>query len=537
MLTRTFFIASLLICGLITSAQKSAKLETKTISSSFNYYGTLFSTDAQSGKLNPLSDTAKTAVYTGALWLWGLDSANNSVTAVQTFPHQTTGAPKTDFSAGPVATNYVDSARKAKYERLWKLSLDEINTHKNNYNTPGYTAPLEILEWPAHGDTSNGESWRLAPFADLNGNELYEPQAGEYPVIRGDEAIYMIFNDAYRPNYQSPSTLKMEVHLMAYIYDDSTQAMQNTVFLAYRIINRSGKDLTHFKAALFLDYDLGNGLNDLGGSDSLTNLAYVYNASNRDDGANGFGLNPPAAGAKSLGGQAAGALFYENNSQFTGNPSTAMEYANLIQLKWKNGLPLVLENPSGLGATQNGDGYAPGGTPTTSWHYNESENWYANPNNFKDIRSLLSMPTRQFNADEQLCYDFAVSFAHDSSNHSSFKPYRSVIALKNQMNSVQQFYDARHFTCLDETVATEQLPLKPVKIYPNPARRSLTIAGDFEIEEIKLYSLSGRQVLAKNLQANRRVKLELPPHLAKGVYLLHITGPRQAVMVEKVMIE
>lgn len=537
MLTRTLFIASLLISGTVISAQKSAKLETTSISASFNYYGTLFSSELQSGKLNPLTDTAKTAIYTGALWLWGLDSANHSVTAVQTFPQQTTGAPKTDYSAGPVATNYVDSAYKTKYERLWKLSLATINDHKNHYNAPNYTTPPEILEWPAHGDTSNGESWRLAPFADLNGNNLYEPQAGEYPVIRGDEAVYMIFNDAYRPNYQSPSSLKMEVHLMAYIFEDSTEAIQNTVFLAYRIINRSGKNLPKLKASLFLDYDLGNGLNDLGGSDSLTNLAYVYNASNRDVGSLGFGLNPPAVGAKSLNGQAAGALFYENNSQFTGNPLNAMEFANLIQLNWKNGMPLVLESPSGLGSTQNGDGYAPGRTPITSWHYNEASNWYANPDNYADIRGLLAMPTTAFNAGDELCYDFAVGFAHDSSHQSSFKPYRSVIELKSQMNSVQQFYNSRNFSCLDETVAISRQALKPFVIYPNPASGSLTIEGNFEIERVKLYSLSGQQILNKKLNAHHKVKVNLPQDVAKGIYLVHIISHDQTVKVRKVMIE
>ena len=46
---------------------------------------------------------------------------------------------------------------------------------------PDYVTPHGILEWPAHGDVDLGLDYQLAPFADLNGNMIYEPELGEYP--------------------------------------------------------------------------------------------------------------------------------------------------------------------------------------------------------------------------------------------------------------------------------------------------------------------------------------------------------------------
>lgn len=537
MLNRYSFTVLLLSLSTCVFAQKSARLETSEISAAFNYYGTLFSSDVEDAKFNPIYDTALSSIYTGALWLSALDPSGSIFTAAQTYSIQPSGAPQSDYSAGPIATSYIKSSYQSKYQRLWKVSSAEIDMHRSNFNSAGYAAPQAIMDWPAHGDTTNGESWRLAPFADLNGNDIYEPMQGDYPIIRGDDAIYMIFNDDNRPNALTTSPLGLEIHLMAYVFNDTARAIQNTVFLAYRIINHSPQGYMGLKASLFLDYDLGNSVDDLTGTDSINNIAYVYNSLNNDMGANGFGKNPPAAGVSSLNERAEGAIFYENNPTPTGNPLNELGFYNVMRLNWKNGAPLVVENPAGLGSFQNGDGYQPGGSPITTWHYNEARNWYENPSNFSDKRGLLSMPDKTLNSDEELCYDFAVSFSHDTSASSSFLPYRSVIGLKNNFAQVQQFYNSQNFACLDETVSLSKIEHMAIEIYPNPVRDKLVIKTTKPLQQIKLYDLTGNAVGQYAGEGKLETHLKFSGKLRSGIYIIKLIDQKGLVLSRRIVIQ
>ena len=89
-----------------------------------------------------------------------------------------------EFISGPIATNYTAGNYVQKYSLLWNVNQYEINFHILNWNQSGYVTPSSILDWPGNGDVSNGEAKILAPFKDLNGNQIYEPLLGEYPLIR-----------------------------------------------------------------------------------------------------------------------------------------------------------------------------------------------------------------------------------------------------------------------------------------------------------------------------------------------------------------
>jgi hypothetical protein len=102
------------------------------------------------------------------------------------------------FHGGPISTTqaYNTLAYSNEYhDAIWKVSKAEILDHQANVQNPGYAVPAAIANWPGNGDTSLGIAAQLAPFIDLNGNGLYEPSLGDYPDIRGDEAVYVITND------------------------------------------------------------------------------------------------------------------------------------------------------------------------------------------------------------------------------------------------------------------------------------------------------------------------------------------------------
>ena len=79
------------------------------------------------------------------------------------------------------------------------MTAVEINNHILNYQSPGYIIPNDILNWPAHGDTTLGNSLGMlpyiAPFIDVDNDDIYNPSQGDYPCIKGDEAVYIVMND------------------------------------------------------------------------------------------------------------------------------------------------------------------------------------------------------------------------------------------------------------------------------------------------------------------------------------------------------
>jgi len=147
-----------------------------------------------------------------------------------------------DFQPGPISNNYDDNF-KSKYVRIWKIDRGMIANHVNNYNNPGYEMPEEILTWPGNGNPVNGEAEQLAPYYDKNENGIYEPTTGEYPLIRGDLAIFFMINDDIEHTESLGMRMKTEIHAMAYAFENpEDETLDNTIFIHYDIYNRSDRN-------------------------------------------------------------------------------------------------------------------------------------------------------------------------------------------------------------------------------------------------------------------------------------------------------
>ena len=66
--------------------------------------------------------------------------------------------------------------------------------------------PSSIANWPAHGE--EGYSYFLAPFKDVNGNEVYDPENGDYPYydINNDLCPWTEDNIALAAAHKLPRT-------------------------------------------------------------------------------------------------------------------------------------------------------------------------------------------------------------------------------------------------------------------------------------------------------------------------------------------
>jgi hypothetical protein len=246
----------------------------------------------------PKSSTKHT-IFSNSIWLGGFDEMDSLHVAAERYKQV-----GVDYQVGPIADSY-DTNFFLKYGRTWKISKQEVEYHRNNFWKEGYQ-PLEaISSWPGNGDPSNGEALQLAPYGDFNNDGIYNAMDGDYPLIRGDQTIFLIFNDDRFHSETQGARFRVEIHGMVYGFNSPADSvLNNTVFVHYDLINRSGHTYSDFYAGIFSDLEIGYAWDDYVGCDVSAGSFYAYNG-NEIDG-NGeleaYGENPPAQSVTVLAG-------------------------------------------------------------------------------------------------------------------------------------------------------------------------------------------------------------------------------------------
>ena len=270
--------------------------------------------------------SGKHSNFASSIWIGGTD-----VNEQLRFAGVTYRANGNDFWPGPliksgakIATVSADVCRA--YDKHFVITKKEVKDFRAWYEAkstggeydPNYTIPLSIIEWPAHGPVSEGAyDWDLAPYRDLNGNNEYEPELGEYPRFEfdddplpcgttiddmiprlyGDQSIWWVYNDNGNVHTESKgAAIGMELRGQAFAFA-SNDELNNATFYHFEIINRSTYTLKNAYFAVFTDADIGDASNDLCGCDVGRGLGYMYNQGPDGDGSlNTYGANPPAIG-------------------------------------------------------------------------------------------------------------------------------------------------------------------------------------------------------------------------------------------------
>ena len=192
-----------------------------------------------------------------------------------------THKPQTDSWPGPLSTidASVDYTTIMKWNRTFKITREEVTEFLDNYQDQEYQIPQSILDWPAHGDTTKGQAWLLAPFVDVDSNNHYEPEHGDYPNFPGDMALFVIFNDNYAQHQSNGTPLGVEIHAMVYAYvAPEDTIMNNTIFIKYKIFNRSQHNYHDTYIGIDNYWELGYFQDNNIGYDIRKNTAYCYNA-------------------------------------------------------------------------------------------------------------------------------------------------------------------------------------------------------------------------------------------------------------------
>jgi hypothetical protein len=468
-----------------------------------------------------------------SLWIGGLDAGGQLKLSAQTY-HQS----GVDYYTGPLetATATTNSATVNQYNRVWKLNQSDIDAFITNYangnvQNGSYTPVADLLSWPGSGNLSQNQDPLLAPFVDVNANGLYDPLGGDYPLIKGDQAIFTVFNDNYLPHGSGGAPIGVEVRLLAYAYGTGTIVANNpylnyTTFYNYTIINRSVTTLNNVYTGLFNDSDIGSYADDYVGCNATKAYGYTYNnpAANTNDPAIGVvqtrgpinttnGIDDDNDGTTDeLWEEMSMTNFmYFNNSlpgipvQMT-DPANAAEYYQYMTNYWKDGTHM----------TCGGNGY--GGSVPSNFAY-PANSFTTGPcgaapwsegDAGSDKKFVMSSGpfTLAPGAVHRVEYAFIASF--DSINHDP---------LGNLDNAVNALRLGNTTTGI-----AQNKPDRDFNVFPNPAHNQLNIetsqATDMKLEVMDVF---GKVVLSENHKGSNKVSVNVAD-LSIGIYFVKLTS-------------
>ena len=552
----TLFFGLLLFNSIKAQTPAGDNLDINNIKARFNADGSLFNsfgTGFNQGFEVPKGSGTHT-FFSSGLWIGGYDNGGVLKLAGQTYSQ--TGH---DFFPGPLNTlAATDSLTMIAYNKVWKINKCTIDSFIVNCQTglPGYVTPSVITNWPAF--SSFGQ--HLAPFFDANNDGLYNADSCDYPIIKGDQAVFFVFNDKGKPHTETGGApIGVEIQAMAYAYNCSNDAaLYNTVFTNYKVINKSSFRLDSTFIGNWADFDIGAYNDDYVGCDVTRSAMYVYNGDLIDGPALGtqavYGANPPAQATVFLRGPLADAdgtdtvmhttpngfgygdliidnerlglsnfVYYNNDANpVNGNPAGADDFYQFLNSTWRNGFP-VTYGGAGTVTTNPAASYMfPGnsdplgfGTGTVQAPWDETVN---TPSDRRGVGSVGPF-TLQAGATQEI--DFAYVYARATTGGN----LASVTAMQNRIDSVKQKFTAGITPCgCGSPNGINNLALNNTfSFYPNPASSELTVNynGVAKSYSIKVYNALGQLVKSVETITTDKSTVNISD-LNTGVYLLNV---------------
>lgn len=439
------------------------------------------------------------ALYAGSLWASGFDEGGNLYTAAQTYRQR-----GVDYHPGP-SPETLGHKPGPSWNKLWKVTKDMIKEHRQNYDDPDYNMPAAIEGWPAHADGASSDV--LAPYFDKNRNEQYEPHSGDYPFIKGDEAIYFIFSDAETENEETNSPpMGIEVKGQIYGYDEPDHHfLDNTLFLDMVVTNTSENTYEDVSLGLWSDIRLGDHFNNYFGSSEERNMYYGYLGEEKDE---HYGELRPSIGVTLLNQDLGHTSAYLNNAGKDGNPESSEHYHNY----------LIGENKEGEAFSHEGSAsnlYYPGNPCTSEGVYEADKN-----NPMGDRRGLGAVQKDKWEPGEHIEIQAAYVFGESYEGNAE-----SVCNLKDRVRKVRDFYEqGQEF---DEkgpvlNIADQTLKQPEAILYPNPADEALNIEleeGSVIEGEVSIFDMQGRKKLEEQLNGATQIDVA---YLESGSYIAKV---------------
>jgi len=451
------------------------------------------------------------SIFSLSLWVGGKDENEQLHVAAERY--RMSGE---DFFSGPVMNGSAYSTEQdQQWHRVWKLNAEEVAFHRQHWQDEGYVPIENIAQWPGNGDTDLGQANVLAPYYDLDLNGTYDPMQGDFPLIKGDQAIYVLNNDDRDIHTETEGEkLGIEIQSLYYAFSDEDSALQYTAFADQSIINRSGNAYHDVYVGHFPDFDLGYFQDDYQYCDTSLESVICYNGLPVDgNGSPGqYGEHPPAQSFTCLNYPMSGFVYFNNwISSPMQDPSVDKEYYNYMRGFWLDSTHI----------TYGGTGY--GGTVPVNYMYTGDPiggtDWTElNSGNVPgDRRGLVSSGPYTLNPGDTIHLEFALVWARDYTGDN----LSSVALIKDRILDVQDFY--QNFTGLQDPETENSY----IRIYPNPCYTDIYIdipdESDPDVYEYVICDLYGKNIKQGRMLSSKASNISTGD-LAPGYYFIKIKG-------------
>ncbi|MFH1121192.1 MAG: Ig-like domain-containing protein [Bacteroidota bacterium] len=560
------FYDSIAINNINAGVNANGYLFSKTLEIPGNYGG--FTTEIDPHFRYP-ANTMTSTIFTSSFWIGGIDPQGELHTAIRTYIE-----PFMSFQAGPIAFNY-DSDHYLQFGRIWKLSKAEIEYHRQNYQSQGYQ-PIEVISsWPGNGNIALGQAPVLAPYMDINNDGFYNCLDGDYPLIRGDQTLFLMYNDDVNVPGSDVLPIKAEIHAMTYAFDapDDT-ALHNTVFVHFDIINRSTETYHNCWLGVFTDPDIGYASDDYIRCDVTRGSYYCYNGKEIDG--NGefwaYGENPPAQSVTVLAGPYKDPDGLDNPGEGCNESVNGLNFGNGIADDERSGLTnfnnlqkyyyeIPIEPPPLTGSDYynfmnnvmndgthfmyGGNGHPemgaigpecnfmfPGNSDPLNWGtgcvypgggYNQGEKFWTEEeagNLPGDKRGIGAMGPFTFNPEQVQEVDIAYCVGQGTSGPGS--------SVNQLLRNIDSLINKTAFHKL--IIPNNELGIKPVRlpenfgIFPNPSSGFITLQGlpTGQSTEYSIYSVVGPRVAEGRLVNGANASIDVS-FLSPGMYIIRLS--------------
>lgn len=442
-----------------------------------------------------------------------------------------------NFKPGPLQTNgslIRDSS--INYNKVWNITDTDINEFISAYYAGGntwanYSIPSEFLTWPAHGP--NGYDQNLSEFHDMNGDGVYNPYDGDFPKIKGTQYLRWIYNDISMSGYNDILGVEIRASLFGCSSSNPVDAINRTIFIEYEIINRTNITYDDVGVGLMINFMVGCYQNDNFRSNAKANAVQFYNSNqyfNLCTEENYFVQNPTVWGI---------GLIDVNNSQ---NEYLSSSLLNLRYTSQNLGIAFgqskqlynihharySLSKPVRFGGTGLEDTTAalanymfPGNSDPNfigtngipypySWTYENYNNTGtelipANDLNFNNVLFPSLAPNEKIK----------VAYALVGTQSTSLNSEQLLDLNAKEIKEMRQLYQNNTFPCKASILDIAEPNKGSFSIFPNPTSNHFFIDSQKNMENIKLYTITGS--LLKQCKDCKSMDME---ELGPGIYIV-----------------
>jgi len=482
--------------------------------------------DGSEAQFNYPNGVPINAVFAGGLWLTAQYPNGDQYSSVTEYG---AASDRFDFQTGPVGTG--GSFTSSSYFcRSFKVTQQQITDHLDDLTDGSLDQPIAaIMEWPGRDNAlmpTTAFGRELAPFIDTNGDGVYQPEMGDYPKIKADEAVWWVTNDFGPHNESLGDGIGTEVQVLAQAFEAPNHPAAKAQLYSVKVINTADVTLDSLALSLWVDPDVGCYTDDAVGSLPSRNAVFAYNIDAVDgtvgaiceQGISTYADNPPMIFFQTLNSSLNGDVASVRNSGISLNnvsvsgmpttydPTTTAEYFNVSHARWLDGAPLTFGD-NGVGGTQPTN-WIYSGNPANSTDWSQCQNYMA-----QDRRLLLNVNLQEsFEVGAEFTVDFLVSIVTDIP-----LPCPDIDLAIPVLDSIANFVELA-------VITENQIPpasFKELTIQPNPSRGAFSIHSGNDLtllENATLYDGLGRVV--EQYDSAALMRLIDVAHLPRGVYLL-----------------